>query len=129
MVSSPPNSTRSEGEAAATESSIGFALQELIACWSQAHEAMTRGDLTSVTLLLNQADEQLRMAGNGEDDTPEEATQRRRAATAFGLLQNAMETGLAGLRREIGQTRRGKKALRGYSNAAGKSSGRLLKSY
>lgn len=36
-----------------------------------------------------------------------------------------METGLAGLRREIGQTRRGKKALRGYSNAVGKTNSRL----
>lgn len=87
---------------------------------------MTRGDLNSVTLLLNQADEHLRVAGNGDGDTPEESTQRRRTATAYGLLENAMETGLAGLRREIGQTRRGKKALRGYSNAVGKTNSRLL---
>lgn len=129
MASSPPNSTRHEGEAAATDSAVGFALQELSACWSQAHEAMTRGDLKSVTLLLNQADEHLRIAGDGTNDTPEEGAQRRRAATAYGLLENAMETGLAGLRSEIGKTRRGAKALRGYGNAAGNKNGRLLKSY
>jgi len=128
MASSPHNEAHSAGEAATTESSVGFALQELIACWSQAHEAMTRGDLQSVTALLNQADEHLRAAGDGSSDTAAEATQRQRATTAYNLLQHAMETGLTGLRKEIGQTRRGKKALNGYSKAAGNTGSRLLKS-
>lgn len=128
MASFPHNQTHAEGEAAATESSVGFALQELIACWSQAHEAMTRGDLQTVTALLNQADEHLRTAGDGSADSAAEATQRQRAATAYNLLQHAMETGLTSLRKEIGHARRGKKALNGYSKAAGTTSSRLLKS-
>ena len=127
MASSPPNLTRDAGEAAATDSSIGFALPELAACWSQAHEAMTRGDLQNVTLLLSQADEHLLIAGDGSKDSPTEAAQRQRAVTAFGLLEHAMNTGLAGLRKELGQTRRGAQALRGYGDAAGKTGGKLLK--
>jgi len=119
--------TQHEGEAAATDSSTGFALQELAACWSQAHEAMTRGDLTSVASLLSQADEHLQIVGDGRTDTPAEAIQRKRAVTAFGLLEHAMASGLTGLRQEIGQTRRGAKALRGYGDAAGKVHGQLSK--
>lgn len=89
---------------------------------------MTRGDLKSVSLLLSQAEEHLLSAGDGSNDTPDETDQRRRSVVAFGLLEHAMEAGLTGLRQEIGQTRRGAKALRGYSHAAGKSSGQLLKS-
>ena len=128
MASSPPNLTHDEGQAAATDSSVGFALQELAACWNQAHEAMSRGDLKSVMLLLSQAEEHLLSAGDSSNDTPDENAQRRRAAVAFGLLEHAMEAGLTGLRQEIGQTRRGAKALRGYGHAAGKSTKQLLKS-
>lgn len=128
-MASPPNSrTHRDGVAAATDSSVAFALQELIACWSQAHEAMGCGDLNLVGDLLDQADSQLASAGDGTGDTPEEAALRQRAVTAYALLQHAMKSGLDGIQKELGHTHRGKRALRGYVQAAGRVDGRLIKS-
>ena len=128
-MASPPNKTTNDyGVAAATDSSVGFALQELIACWTQAHDAMSSGDLHSITSLLDQADLQLAAAGNGDADTPSEAALREQAVKAYGLLQHAMKSGLDGIQKEIGQTHRGKRALRGYVKAAGQATGKLLKS-
>lgn len=128
-MASPPNSHANDyGEIAATDSSVGFALAELIACWTQAYEAMGRGDLQSVTSLLDLADVQLVEAGNGDNDTPDETKLRQRAATAYGLLQHAMKSGLKGINKELGQTNQGMRALRGYVKAAGRATGYLLKS-
>jgi hypothetical protein len=128
-MASPPNSSVNDyGLAAANDSSVGFALQELIACWAQAHEAIGRGDLQSIASLLDQADVQLAEAGNGDNDTPDEAKLRSRAATAYGLLQHAMKAGLKGINKELGQANRGMRALRGYVKAAGRATGNLLKS-
>ncbi|MFT4513377.1 MAG: hypothetical protein ACI89X_002817 [Planctomycetota bacterium] len=128
-MASPPNKTADDyGVIAATDSSVGFALEELIACWTQAHEAMGRSDLQSVTSLLDLADVQLPVVGNGDDDTPAEALLRARAVTAYGLLQHAMKSGLKGINKEISQTNRGTRALRGYVKAAGRATGHLLKS-
>tara|TARA_R110002072_G_scaffold174303_4_gene329479 strand:+ start:93032 stop:93421 length:390 start_codon:yes stop_codon:yes gene_type:complete len=128
-MASPPNkTTNDDGIAAATDSSVGFALQELIACWTQAHEAMARGDLQSVTTLLDQADAQMAAAGNGNNDTPGEATLRKRAVTSYGLLQHAMKSGLNALNKEIKHANHGKRALRGYVKAAGNHPSRLLNS-
>jgi len=126
MASSRYNTANDYGNAAATDSSVAFALEEMIACWTQAHEVMTRGDLQSVASLLDQADRQLQAAGSGQSDSPDEARLRQRAVTAFGLLQHAMQSGLDGMRKELGQARRGAKALRGYVHAAGNAQGNLL---
>jgi hypothetical protein len=66
--------------------------------------------------------------GDGSSDTVDEARLRKRAATAYGLLKHAMESGLVGIRKELEHTRRGAKALRGYVDAAGGQSGKLLSS-
>lgn len=95
-------------------SAVAFALQELTACWSQAYEAMARGDLHAVAALLDQADAQLAAAGDASADSAAEAGARSRAASAHGRLQHAMRAGLDGLREEIGRSRQGQKALRGY---------------
>ena len=128
MASSPSKADQQANESAIAESSVGFALEEMIACWSQAHEAMHRGDLQSVESLITQADLQLPIAGDGQSDTPSEARLRQRAASAYGVLRHAMEAGLTGIRKELSQARRGQKALRGYVDAAGHRDGKLLKS-
>lgn len=117
MGSSPPSGAASGApDAAPPDSSVAFALRELIACWDQAYEAMTRGDLTQVTALLDHADPLLAAAGDGDADTPAEAKLRASAATAYGRLQHAMSAGLTGIRAELQQARRGAKAIRGYGN-------------
>lgn len=98
-------------------SAVAFALQELTVCWSQAYEAMTRGDLHAVAALLDRAGEQLAAAGDGRGDTAAEAGLRSRAASAHGRLQHAMRAGLDGLREEIGRARQGQKVLRGYGQS------------
>lgn len=128
MASSPPNLRDEHADSAVAESAIGFALQEVAACWNQAHEAMSRGDLQSVTALLDQADQLLPSVGDGNDDSPEEARWRQRAATTYGLLQHAMQAGLDGIRTELGHARRGAKALQGYVKAAGSRDSNMLKS-
>jgi hypothetical protein len=123
MASSPRKTIIAAGKAAATDSTTAFALQELIACWGQAQEAMMRGDLQCVKDLLDQTDAQIADVGDGSNDTPEEADLRRRASSAYGLLQHAMKSGLNGIRDELGQTRRGAKALRGYNKATARAAG------
>jgi len=118
MASSPSESEAKTAKAGlATESSVAFALQELTVCWSQAYEAMTRGDLQGVAALLDQAEHQLEPAGDGSHDSEHESRLRNQAVSAYGRLQHAMKSGLTGLRDELGQTRRGAKAMRGYGGA------------
>jgi hypothetical protein len=128
MASSPPKTNSGYGDSGVAVSSIGFALQEVIACWNQAYEAMARGDLQSVSSLMDQADLQLATVGNSEQDSPADTRLRQQAATAHGLLLHAMQAGLDGIKKELGQARRGRKALRGYVDAAGNRAGNLLKS-
>ncbi|HEB53919.1 MAG TPA: hypothetical protein ENI87_11760 [bacterium] len=115
MASSPPEHTRAPDPA--TDSPVAFALQELTACWTQAFEAMGRGELGAVASLLDQADAHLAAAGDGNSDSPTEARLRTEAAQAHALLQHAMQSGLDGIKTELGQLRRGAKALRGYDRA------------
>lgn len=122
------SSRRSDADAYATQSDVAFALHELIACWNQAHEAMARDDLDQVTGLLEQAESHARAAGDGADDTPDERKLRQQAATTFGLLQHAMKAGLEGIRKELGQQRRGKKALRGYDRTESDAGSRVTRS-
>ncbi|MFK7740470.1 MAG: hypothetical protein AB8H80_09100 [Planctomycetota bacterium] len=106
MASLPPDT--------ASDSEIAFALQELNACWSQAYEALCRGDLQAVHQLLEQADLHVRAAGPGRSDTNAEASLRKLAHAAYAVLQHGMQSGLDGIREELSQSRRGKKVLRGY---------------
>jgi hypothetical protein len=124
MASSRP----SDADAYATQSDVAFALQELDACWSQAHEAMARDELDTVTGLLEQAEAHARAAGDGATDTQAERKLRERAATTFGLLQHAMKAGLDGIRKELGKQRRGKKVLRGYDRTENDAGSRLTRS-
>ena len=72
MASSPADRER-------TASPRAFAIQELIACWDQGYEALTRGDLARVSSLLEFADELLETAADPRRDTPEESELRQRA--------------------------------------------------
>lgn len=128
MASFPPSeaSVRGTSAAAPADTSVGFALEELAACWSQAYEAIARGDLQCIDALLTQADIQVAAAGDGATDTPAEAELRKQAATAYGLLQHGMQTGLEGIRNELGQLRRGKKVLRGYGHNGNRGVGDRL---
>lgn len=128
MASSRPNSPQTAADALANQSDVAFALQELIACWTQAHEAMSRGELDTVTGLMDQADVHVRGAGDGVGDSPEEVALRKRAATTYGLLQHAMKSGLDGIRKDLGKHRRGKKALRGYDRTESDAGSRLTRS-
>ncbi len=100
----------------ATAAPVAFALQELIACWDQGYEALTRGDLDRVQALLDVADDHVARAGDGRSDSPAEAKLRNDAASARGRLEHGMKAGLVGLQDELARTRRGAKALRGYGN-------------
>lgn len=111
MASSPADRER-------TASPRAFAIQELIACWDQGYEALTRGDLARVSSLLEFADELLETAADPRRDTPEESELRQRALVAKGRLEHGMRNGLAGLERELAGARRGAKALRGYADPA-----------
>lgn len=104
-----------------------FALQELAACWNQACEALTRGDLDRAGALLDVAGEHLAAAGDGGADSPDEAALRRQAHGAFGRLQHGMKAGLDGLQTEIVRARQGAKALRGYGVAAGAPAHRVTR--
>jgi hypothetical protein len=110
---------------------IAFALQELEACWTQAYEALARGDLDGVGTLLDEADRQVAVAGGGggvgrmDDDAT--AALRGAAQAAYGRLQHAMRAGMDGLREEIGRTRRGAKVLRGYGHGEAELGGRVTK--
>jgi hypothetical protein len=110
MASSP-----ADAEGAATPR--GFALQELVACWNQGYEALTRGDLDTVEALLDVAQDHLSTAGDGNADSPAEQALRSEAMSARGRLEHGMRAGLDGLRDELSRARRGAKALRGYGNA------------
>lgn len=117
MASSPAEPT----------SAVAFALQELAACWNQAYEALTRGDVDGVAALLAIAGDHVHAAGAGANDTPAEASLRREARAAFGRLQGGMKAGLDGLQAEMARSRQGAKALRGYGDAAGAASHRLTR--
>jgi len=103
---------------ATTALPVAFALQELIACWDQAYEALVRGDLDRVQSLLDVAGDHVARAGDGRTDSPGEARLRNDAASARGRLEHGMKAGLTGLQDELARTRRGARALRGYGNAA-----------
>ena len=89
MASSRSNTRAKPGDDPAVATDVAFALQELNACWSQAYDAMTRGELKAVAGLLTAADAYLDAAGEGLDDNPAEQALRRHAASTFGLLQHA----------------------------------------
>ena len=127
MASSRPKSAASEPDAPANATDVAFALQELNACWSQAYDAMTRGELEVVAGLLAAADAHLDAAGEGLDDTPAEQALRRHAASTFGLLQHALEVGMTGVRAELGKHRHGRKALRGYDRSEHDPGGRVTR--
>ena len=129
MASSPRNAAApGEHDTTLADSSVAFALQELISCWDQAYEAMTRGDLEQVTGLLDHADTQLAAIGDASGDTPDEAKLRSRAASSYGRLQHAMQQGLTGIQSELQQTRRGAKAMRGYGSRERRIGGRIARS-
>lgn len=98
----------------AASTPAGCALQELIACWDQAYEALARGDLERVEALLEVASEHVVAAGDGTQDGESEARLRAEARSAHGRLAAGMRSGLVGLQDEITRTRRGAKAMRGY---------------
>jgi hypothetical protein len=102
---------------AETASPKAFALQELVACWNQAYEALLRGDLDRVTALMDVADERIGAAGLGHDDDAE-ASLRAEALSARGRLEHAMRAGMQGLRDELARARVGGRALRGYAQVA-----------
>jgi hypothetical protein len=101
---------------AATPSPRAFALQEAIACWNQGYEALAQGDLDRVHGLLAIADDSLTALGDPTSDTAVEAHLRHEAISARGRLEHVMRAGLAALGDELAKTRRGAKALRGYSD-------------
>ena len=124
MASSPTDSAAQRG----TLTPVGFALQELIACWDQSYEALARGDLVQVEALLGVAQEHMAAAGNGSADSSDEARLRSDAATANGRLQHGLRVGMTSVQDELGRTRQGSKALRGYGTAAPGISSSLQKS-
>ncbi len=109
MASSPAD--------AATPSARAFALQELIACWNQGYEALARGEVDRAQALLDVAEEHLAAAGDGLTDDATEAALRCEAISSQGRLAHAIRAGLDGIGEELGRTRRGGKALRGYGSA------------
>ncbi|MGC6486459.1 MAG: hypothetical protein ACON4Z_02355 [Planctomycetota bacterium] len=125
MASSPRRETPAAD--VATQSDVAFALQELNACWSQAYADMTRGQLDSVGGLLDQAEQHLTTAGDGRGDSAAEARLRRQAARAHARLQHAMQTGLDGIREELGKQRKAKRALRGYDRTESDAGSRVLR--
>ncbi|MBL8751064.1 MAG: hypothetical protein JNK78_18035 [Planctomycetes bacterium] len=118
----------SRAEALRTTASATFALQEVIACWNQGYEALAQGDIERVTALLEIAEDHLANAGAGEADTPEQANLRDQARAARGRLEHGVKAGLDAIRAELGQTRRGAKALRGYGDASRRLGGNVEKS-
>jgi hypothetical protein len=106
---------------------VAFALQEVAACWDQAYEALTRGDVDGVASLLDIAAGHVVAAGDGQADTPAERALRQQAQGAFGRLRGGMKDGLEGLQGEIVRARQGAKVLRGYGDAAGAAVSSVLK--
>lgn len=102
--------------APAPHAAIGFALEELAACWNQGYEALAQGDLPRVQALLDVADDHLPIAGNGEADTPDLAQLRTRALEARGRLEHGMRAGLVAMAEELAKTRLGAKVLKGYAD-------------
>lgn len=103
-----------------------FALRELTACWNQAYEAITHGDLDRVAGLLDVADEHLAAAGDGSGDDRAEAALRNEALTAKGRLEHGINAGLQGMREEMARARVGGRALRGYAQATPHPPGNYL---
>ncbi len=114
MASSLPSA---KGAAAAVDSPVAFALQEVTACWDQAYEALVRGDLERVGALMDIAGEHLAKVGSPADDGPEEARCRNEAVAARGRLEHGMHTGLGGLQDELARVRKGARTLQGYKDA------------
>jgi hypothetical protein len=108
MASSPAD--------AATPSARAFALQELIACWDQGYEALVRGEVDRAQALLDVAEDHVATAGDGHGDNAHEAALRTSAASSRGRLEHAIRAGLDGVQQELGRTRRGGRALRGYGS-------------
>lgn len=105
---------------AGPQEATSFALQEVTACWNQAYEALTRGDLEAVAELLDLVDEQLAVAtSNHQSESPTITGLRAEAAAARGRLEHGMRSGLDGLAAELAQTRRGARTLQGYRQAGG----------
>jgi len=96
------------------DSTTGFLLQELAACWDQAYEALGQGDLDRVGALVEIADQHLRQLRAG-DDLP--AALLQEATAARGRLEHGMRSGLEALQAEMSRARKGEKALRGYGKA------------
>ncbi len=91
-----------------------FLLQELVACWDQAYEALSQADLDRAGALVDIADRHLQQL-RGEDELPADLLQE--ASAARGRLEHGMRSGLAALQQEISRARKGEKALRGYGKA------------
>ena len=114
MASSPAE----PGDLGPAAGAVVFALRELTACWDQAYEALCRGDLEQVAALLDVAQDHVAAAGTGgASDGDAEVRLRSDAASARGRLEHGMRAGMDALAQELGRTRAGGKALRGYANA------------
>ena len=112
MASSPA----SPGQGSAADSPVAFALQEVTACWDQGYEALARGDLERVAVLMDIADDHLLRAGEVATDGPAEAKLRTEAVAARGRLEHGMRGGLDGLRDELARVRQGVRTLQGYKD-------------
>lgn len=121
MASSPADSG---GGATAN---TAFLLQELIACWDQAYEALCRGELDPIAALLDHTDDLLARLPDHRGDGPAETALRERAAAARGRLEHGMQAGLDGLRDELARARQGAKTLGGYRAATGMEPGRVIR--
>jgi hypothetical protein len=99
-----------------------FVLQELIACWNQAYEALGRGELDTIGELLDHTDALLLRLPDHTHDGPPERDLRDRAVAARGRLEHGMKAGLEGLEAELARTRQGAKTLSGYRVASGATS-------
>ncbi|MBP8300225.1 MAG: hypothetical protein KA020_07690 [Planctomycetes bacterium] len=98
----------------ASPEAAAYRLGELTACWDQAYEALTQGDLERVTSLLDIAEEHLAGLPHASNDDPTMASQRQQAMAARGRLEHAMRVGLEGLGHELSRVRQGSKMLQGY---------------
>lgn len=108
-------------------SPAAFALQEVIACWDQAYEALTRGDLDRVHELLDLVDERLPYLPPATADGPAEATLREQAQAARGRLEHGLRAGLDGIGGELAKARNGARVLKGYG-APGRTLGGRVES-
>lgn len=101
----------------ASPESAAYRLGELTACWDQAYEALTQGDLERVASLLDIAEEHLAGLPHASDDDSGAAAARQQAVAARGRLEHGMRVGLEGLGHELGRVRQGSKMLQGYRDS------------